>query len=191
MAGTLTVQNLQGPSSGANANKIIVPSGQTLDASSATLIPSVDQILQSKTTYFGDTTAHTTNNTYIACSGSDTALTTIADNSKFLVLVHLNIATTAYNNGYNAGVIRGSTLVAGANGGSGDAWAGGNNDANSASVDYKSGNVFRQFIDSPSLSAGTSVTYKAAVGRWTSGTITVNYTGYNVKSSITVMEIAQ
>lgn len=32
MAGTLTVQNLQGPSSGANANKIIVPSGQELHA---------------------------------------------------------------------------------------------------------------------------------------------------------------
>lgn len=30
MAGTLTVQNLQGPSSGANANKVIIPSGQTL-----------------------------------------------------------------------------------------------------------------------------------------------------------------
>jgi len=40
MAGTLTVQNLQGPSSGANANKIIVPSGQTLDASAGTLVPS-------------------------------------------------------------------------------------------------------------------------------------------------------
>ena len=32
MAGTLTVQNLQGPSSGANANKIIVPAGQELAA---------------------------------------------------------------------------------------------------------------------------------------------------------------
>jgi len=32
MAGTLTVQNLQGPSSGANANKVIIPSGQTLYA---------------------------------------------------------------------------------------------------------------------------------------------------------------
>ena len=30
MAGTLTVQNIQGPASGANANKIIIPSGQTL-----------------------------------------------------------------------------------------------------------------------------------------------------------------
>ena len=36
MAGTLTVQNLQGPSSGANANKIIVPSGQTLEVAGIT-----------------------------------------------------------------------------------------------------------------------------------------------------------
>jgi hypothetical protein len=44
MAGTLTVQNLQGPSSGANANKIIVPSGQTLDASGGSFIPELGQI---------------------------------------------------------------------------------------------------------------------------------------------------
>ena len=46
MAGTLTVQNLQGPSSGANANKVIIPSGQTLDASGGTLVPSAGQIVQ-------------------------------------------------------------------------------------------------------------------------------------------------
>ena len=32
MAGTLITQNIQGPSSGANANKILIPSGQTLYA---------------------------------------------------------------------------------------------------------------------------------------------------------------
>ena len=37
MAGTLTVQNIEGPSSGSNANKVIIPSGQTLDVSGATL----------------------------------------------------------------------------------------------------------------------------------------------------------
>lgn len=46
MAGTLTVQNLQGPSSGANANKIIVPSGHTIDASAGTLVPSAGQVVQ-------------------------------------------------------------------------------------------------------------------------------------------------
>ena len=46
MAGTLTVQNIQGPTSGANANKIIVPSGQTLDVSGGTLTPSAGQVVQ-------------------------------------------------------------------------------------------------------------------------------------------------
>lgn len=54
MAGTLTVQNLQGPSSGANANKIIVPSGQTIDASAGTLVPSAGQVV--KTTRYTTTT---------------------------------------------------------------------------------------------------------------------------------------
>jgi len=49
MAGTLTVQNLQGPSSGANANKIIIPSGQTLDVSGGTLTPSAGQVMQTVT----------------------------------------------------------------------------------------------------------------------------------------------
>ena len=42
MAGTLTVQNLQGPSSGANANKIIVPSGQTIEIDSITGLSGAD-----------------------------------------------------------------------------------------------------------------------------------------------------
>ena len=36
MAGTLVVQTLQGPTSGANANKVIIPSGQTLDLAGST-----------------------------------------------------------------------------------------------------------------------------------------------------------
>lgn len=38
MASEIIVQTLKGPTSGANANKVIIPSGQTLDASSAGLI---------------------------------------------------------------------------------------------------------------------------------------------------------
>ena len=44
MAGTLTVQNIQGPASGANANKIIIPSGQTLDIDAWT--PPAGTVLQ-------------------------------------------------------------------------------------------------------------------------------------------------
>ena len=49
MAGTLQVENLIGPTTGANANKVIIPSGQTLDASAATIVPSAGQIIQTKT----------------------------------------------------------------------------------------------------------------------------------------------
>jgi len=40
MASEITVQTIKGPTSGANANKVIIPSGQTLDASGGTLVPS-------------------------------------------------------------------------------------------------------------------------------------------------------
>ena len=43
---TLHVENLKGLSSGGNANKIIVPSGQTLDASAATITPSANQTVK-------------------------------------------------------------------------------------------------------------------------------------------------
>ena len=40
MAGTLTVQNIQGPASGANANKVIIPAGQTLELTEGVALPS-------------------------------------------------------------------------------------------------------------------------------------------------------
>jgi hypothetical protein len=49
MASELTVQTLRGPTSGANADTVLIPSGQTLDASAATLVPSSGQIIQTKT----------------------------------------------------------------------------------------------------------------------------------------------
>ena len=46
---TLQVENLIGQTSGSNANKIIIPSGQTLDASGGTLRPSAGAVVQTKT----------------------------------------------------------------------------------------------------------------------------------------------
>jgi len=61
---TLHVENLKGLSSGGNANKIIVPSGQTLDASAGTLTPSAGAVIQFKN-YPGTThTSISTNNTW-------------------------------------------------------------------------------------------------------------------------------
>jgi len=52
MASELTVQTIKGPTSGGNANKILVPSGHTLDASAATLVPSAGQIIQYQQKHF-------------------------------------------------------------------------------------------------------------------------------------------
>ena len=46
MAGTLQVENLIGPTSGANTNTVSIPSGQTLDASAGTLTPGIGQVVQ-------------------------------------------------------------------------------------------------------------------------------------------------
>ena len=50
MASELTVQTIKGPTSGSNANKIIVPSGHTLDTSGGTLVPSAGQVVDSALT---------------------------------------------------------------------------------------------------------------------------------------------
>lgn len=50
--GTLTVQTLQAPTSGANANKVLIPSGQTLDVSAGTLTPSAGHVIQYQQRFF-------------------------------------------------------------------------------------------------------------------------------------------
>lgn len=46
MASELYVETLKGLTSGANANKVIIPSGQTLDASAGEIVPSAGQVVQ-------------------------------------------------------------------------------------------------------------------------------------------------
>ena len=146
-------------------------------------------IIQSKTVTFTTQTVVSTSQTYTICTDSGATLTALGLNSKFLIDVKLALYTASSCNGWNAGVIKHPTsLVSGVNGSSGDAWQGGANTA--PTVSASSWNGQRQHLDSPSLSIGTAVTYYAALGKWTLGTVTVNYTGYGGSSSITVHEIA-
>ena len=81
---TLHVENLKGLSSGGNANKIIVPSGQTIDASAGTLVPSANQVVQH---LFAVPTALTnfTSGTYADASGFSVTITPKYSNSKILI----------------------------------------------------------------------------------------------------------
>mgnify|MGYP005989831973 CR=1 FL=1 len=70
MAGTLQVENLIGPTSGANANKIIIPSGQTLDASSG-FIPASGQVVQEQI-YTNSTRTYYSANTWVTAFPTQT-----------------------------------------------------------------------------------------------------------------------
>ena len=88
MAGTLTVQNLQGPSSGANANKIIVPSGQTF-------IPSSGQLVNYKS--YRDTTTTEVSSSTFATVYTFPTYTPVLSNST--VVYKFNLLARGYRNG--------------------------------------------------------------------------------------------
>ena len=83
MASEIIVQTIKGPSSGANANKIIVPSGQTLDASAGFKPPAgtVIGVAHSRSTA-GESFA--TTNTWFALSGTNVTITTKQSGSLFI-----------------------------------------------------------------------------------------------------------
>ena len=81
---TLHVENLKGLTSGGNANKIIVPSGQTIDASAGTLIPSEGSVVQVK---------HTTHSNFDSTSASYVdvvSLTVTPKHTGSLIIVRYN-----------------------------------------------------------------------------------------------------
>lgn len=86
MASELIVQTLKGPTSGANANKVIIPSGQTLDASAGTLTPSsgqVVQVVESMATGTGQIS--TVTSTSYTATGFDVSITPKSSTSKLIV----------------------------------------------------------------------------------------------------------
>ena len=85
MVGTLTVQNLQGPTSGVNANKVIIPSGQTIDASAGTLVPSAGAVVQVIQEYTPSASQNSTTSGSLVASGITASITPKYSNSLIIV----------------------------------------------------------------------------------------------------------
>ena len=83
---TLIVENLKGPSTGSNANKIIVPSGQTLDASNGFVAPT-GHVIQ---TVVGSTNSLVTSTSTFATVGSG-SITPISTSSKILLTLQMHV----------------------------------------------------------------------------------------------------
>ena len=91
MASEIIVNTIKAPTTGANANKVIIPSGVTLDASAGTLRPSAGAVVQ--TVMFEDSTMQVSTSTSFATFFSQSITPKYAD-SKLLCTV--NIHGTAY-----------------------------------------------------------------------------------------------
>jgi len=84
MASELIVQTLKGPTSGANANKVIIPSGQTLDASAGGFTTPAGHVIQ-VVSYNDILTATNTNSTTFIATTLAATITPTSASNKILV----------------------------------------------------------------------------------------------------------
>ena len=166
---TLQVENLIGPTSGSNANKVIIPSGQTLHAAG--------HVIQVISNQF---TASTTINSTAFSNLVETSITPSSTSSKVLVIYNYNSLWknsgstpaegnfTLYKNGSSWLVVDGITPY------------------NSAATNNSAGSVAGSYLESPSTTSQITYSMRAHA---TNGTYTINTEGG--VSALTVMEIAQ
>ena len=168
MAGTLTVQNIEGPSSGSDANKIIIPSGQTLYAPGH-----VVQVVQGSLL-----TQITTTSTSMTATGLSASITPTSVSSKILISVSIPARST--------GDVWGTTYRIYKNGVSHQKIMSGFGYTDPGTDDF-SGIVACTYLDSPATTSST--TYEIYYGAQ-GGSSTQRMSVDNDDSFITLMEIA-
>ena len=144
-------------------------------------------VIQTVYNEFTDTTVSTTTYAYVDVTGSDLTIVTKQANSKIYLISMCPLYMESTCTGTSIGFKRGSTLIDGVNGTSGDAWQ----LLNGSGIVTISGIGTRQHLDAPAVAAGTSLTYKVQLGMWSAGQVTLNYAGYSHKSKFLIQEIAQ
>jgi len=148
MSGTLVVQNLQGPASGANANKIIVPAGQVLDASAGTLVPSAGGVIQVANVYSTNGIS-VTSTTRISLDSY--SFTPVGTASKFVITFFLQANWGGSPAGFGAYMYRNGVEIA-ASGNSHSVYI------NTVSDTYQGSSW--SFIDNSGSTAGTPITFE-------------------------------
>lgn len=201
MAGTLTVQNLQGPSSGANANKILIPSGQTLDVSGGTLTPSAGQIVQVVSTSTQSLTS-ISGTSFAQYSALDTIITPTSTSSKIFVDIRVCVGQANDDNyiQFRANRLIGATstdIGLGTSSGNSTLTSWTNNGPYTHAI-YETHSSSWSYLDSPSTTSQITYRLFARPMATTSRTMYFNRPSDNgdanrgtTTSSMTLMEIAQ
>ena len=97
---TLHVENLKGLSSGGNANKIIVPSGQTLDASNGFVAPA-GHVIQMQSAQLQGSSGQSSSTSYVD-TGLSINITPKFATSKILVFTNQSVGATKNSSTSNA-----------------------------------------------------------------------------------------
>lgn len=190
MASEITVQTIRGPASGVNANKILIPAGQTLDARGG-FIPPAGGVLQVVQTVM-DTTVSSTAASWTNIGALQVSITPSSNANKILVLVNFSVGCDSANADVMMRLTRNGTPIAlGQSGGTNQVTRipySGALDAN------KSLDNAVTFLDSPSSSS--SLVYQVQMRNWANtahgwfvGRRALNQS-FIIPSFITVMEIA-
>lgn len=174
---TLHVENLKGLSSGSNANKIIVPSGQTLYAPG--------HVVQ---TVVGSTNSLTTGTSTFATIGSG-SITPISTSSKILLTLQMHVYVGTFSTDTWIGclirVTRNGTVINGDTGS--DPYGNGAHKTNDTDryMEYST----RIYIDSPSSTSSVSYVIQGAA-KASRSSMTINETAYGDGGNFYLQEIA-
>jgi|DEB0MinimDraft_10_1074344.scaffolds.fasta_scaffold54886_2 hypothetical protein len=178
MASELIVQTLKGPTSGANANKVIIPSGQTLDASAGGMTTPAGHVIQVVDFKTGAQTA-TSSSTPVK-TNLFKSITPSSTNSKILVTVCFTADNSNVARQISSTIYRDSTNLA-------DNASQDRMGANYYEGDRGIGEVTLVYLDSPSTT--DSIEYALYV--WEpGGSGEIVACGQGSINTITLMEIA-
>ena len=178
MASEIIVQTIKAPTSGANANKVIIPSGVTLDASAGTLKPPAGHIVQAVSHSWSSET-NTTSSSYVDVQGGSMSFTPRYSDSTIVVQVLMHIRWDgAANNGGSCRIVWNGNAIF--------------SNANYANYDNHNVNTYQGYAIGGMFTSGTTsaATLKVQSNRHGSGNYWINWGG-NFQSNMTVTEIAQ
>ena len=197
---TLQVENLIGPTSGSNANKVIIPSGQTLDASNGFVAPAghVIQTLTDVSVTTESTTSKASSNSFANSSLSIT-ITPTSTSSKIVINA---VVSTGGSDGADGSVIlrmiRDSTPI-GIGNASGSKIRAGSGRGTDNQGSNTMLNIPLQVTDTPNTTSAVTYTVQFAVRGSGSQTAFLNRSGADAdtaehqrtSSSLVIQEIAQ
>ena len=191
MASELQVTTIRGVPTGANANQIVVPSGQVLTAPG--------HVVQVQQTYFQTQVIYNTNASFNNVTELNCSITPKFASSKIFVTINFNYSCNGNGCGHGIsldreiGGVNSGDIARGVGGTTADVWVGLDNNYGQANSTGIVLNASGNFLDSPNTTS--TITYKPKVylingaaaikmNRSDSGQI-------GAASTLTLMEIAQ